>query len=70
MSELERLLSDVAGQDFDVLLTYKAGTDPAVIAGKVRELVQQGISVRAQQAGDSAVTFKKHIELENGDTAI
>lgn len=69
MSELERMFSGSDGQDFDILLSYKPGISPVLVAQKVRSLVSEGYTVRAQAEGTPAVTYRKRIDLENEDTA-
>ncbi len=70
LSELERFLSDAGGQEFDVLLTYDAGTDPAAVAAKAKELTDEGRTVRVQPAGESAAACREHIPMESGEAGI
>ena len=68
LSELERLLSESDGPDFDVLLTYDAGSDPAAVARRAKELIDAGQTVRVQPEGEAAVTYRRHIRIGEDET--
>lgn len=59
LSELERLLNETGGADFDVLLMYDDDADPAAVARRVKELVAEGQTVRVQPKGEPAVTCRR-----------
>ena len=63
VSELERFLRDAGDADFDVLLLYGPETDPADVALRVKALAAEGLSVRAQLRGESAVTCRRVVDM-------
>lgn len=61
LNELERFLAQPAAQDVDTLLVYGPGDDPAVVVAAVQAEVARGRTVRAQLAGETAVTYGRCI---------
>lgn len=61
LSELERFLGETRQYDVDTLLTYEPGSDPLAVAKRAKALVAAGHTVRAQQTGDAAITYREKI---------
>ena len=61
LSELERFLGETRQYDVDTLLAYEPGSDPIAVAKQAKALVAAGHTVRAQQTGDAAITYRVKI---------
>lgn len=61
LNELERFLAQPSDQDVDTLLVYGPGDDPAAVIAAVQAEVTRGRTVRAQLAGQTAVTYGRCI---------
>ena len=57
LNELERFLAQPSDQDVDTLLVYSPDDDPTTVIAAVQAEVAQGRTVRAQLAGETAVTY-------------
>lgn len=61
LSELERFLGETREYDVDTLLSYEPDSDPLTVAARAKALVTAGQTVRAQQKGDAAITYRQKI---------
>ena len=69
MDLLENLPGRERESDVDVLLLYPQGAEPAVVAGKVRELQAEGKTVSAQKIIPENLRYKTLCRLEGEEKA-
>ena len=67
ISELERLFSPLREYDVDTLLVYDETDDPAAVAAAVKALAASGQTVRAQRRGESAVTWRRMVDMAGNE---
>lgn len=67
MDRLERILSADRDTDIDILLLYEKGTDLDVLKHTVDDLIGQGNSVLAQRTIPKKLTYRRLLQLRNGE---
>ena len=63
---LERYEAEMPPYDIDVLIVYDDKTDTAALARAVKQLTDDGLSVRAERGEGSVLKYKKKMTIENG----
>ena len=66
MDQLERLNDGPKPYDVDAVLLYDDRADIAALTRAVRELTQQGLSVRAQRAVDEKLRYRRLVRFGEG----
>ena len=66
MDQLERLNEGPKPYDVDTVLLYDDRADIAALTRAVRELTQQGLSVRAQRAVDEKLRYRRLVRFGEG----
>ena len=66
MDQLERLNDGPKPYDVDTVLLYDDRADIAALTRAVRELTQQGLSVRAQRAVDEKLRYRRLVRFGEG----
>ena len=66
MDQLERLNEGPKPYDVDTVLLYDDRADIAALTRAVRELTQQGLSVRAQRAVDEKLRYRRLVRFGKG----
>ena len=66
MDQLERLNEGPKPYDVDTVLLYDDRADIAALTRAVRELMQQGLSVRAQRAVDEKLRYRRLVRFGEG----